>query len=384
MEGRKTLLTIETLNAFLKSCKQRVGEYGTKRPNLKFVMGNCTADMDSVVGSTLLAYQLSLQYQKSYIPVINTSREELPARIEINHLLETCKVSSEDLIFWPEVYPTIKEISDTSDEPFIVLFDHCILETEKEYLSPFVELIVDHHVTSEKTPQNCEKQIELIGSATTFVAERFLNMTDFQINEKLSTLMGSPILIDCINFPESLKGTRWKEKDLAIYNSLATQSDPKLDDEYFDILNAIKFDEEKNIALGLQQNLRKDYKKFLVNGKMIGYSAILAPIEKVIRAAEPEFEDTLKGYYETQDLSALLLLSNFWDSDKKQCREILVYSPEEALNETIFAALDKGGCEMKKKSLSNPSSNMLFSQQGNVKFSRKQVEPLVRKVFEEI
>ncbi len=83
---------------FLRDCKSML--INTEAP-VRLVLGNTSADMDSVVGSMGLAYYLSLKTGNLWTPVINCKRDQLRLKVEIQlHLVENCGINLDELIFW--------------------------------------------------------------------------------------------------------------------------------------------------------------------------------------------------------------------------------------------------------------------------------------------
>jgi hypothetical protein len=52
--------------------------------HLKICMGNVSVDMDSVVGSLILAYYYNLKFKEVYVPVVNCKRSFFPIKLDIN------------------------------------------------------------------------------------------------------------------------------------------------------------------------------------------------------------------------------------------------------------------------------------------------------------
>lgn len=85
---------------FLKECKSVF--VGTDAP-IRLVLGNTSADMDSVVGSLGLAYYLSLKTGNLWTPVINCTKDQLRLKVEIQlHVVENCGINPDELIFWDQ------------------------------------------------------------------------------------------------------------------------------------------------------------------------------------------------------------------------------------------------------------------------------------------
>jgi len=83
---------------FLQESKKLIS---SSEAPVRLVLGNMSADMDSVVGSLGLAYYLSLKTGNIWTPVINCRSDQLRLKVEIwSHVVESCGISPDELIFW--------------------------------------------------------------------------------------------------------------------------------------------------------------------------------------------------------------------------------------------------------------------------------------------
>ena len=135
-------------------------------------------------------------------------------KIDINMHLEEHKLSSV-LTFWDQFDPSL--LSE------VALIDHNKLDQSQEtLLAGKVTRIVDHHVDCSKYNETLqEKQVELIGSATTLVVERLLKEFPGSIDSDLAHFLQAPIVLDSYNFEPTLKESKWTDRDLEVYKKLA-------------------------------------------------------------------------------------------------------------------------------------------------------------------
>jgi inorganic pyrophosphatase/exopolyphosphatase len=98
----------------------------------------------------------------------------------------------------------------------VALIDHNKLDvTQEALLGSRVKRIVDHHIDNNLYTYSLqEKQIELIGSATTLAIERLLKEFPGSIDAELAHFLKAPILLDSYHFEPSLKDSKWTDKDL--------------------------------------------------------------------------------------------------------------------------------------------------------------------------
>ena len=70
------------------------------------------------------------------------------------------------------------------------------------------------------TEQLLEKEIELIGSASSLVAAKFIKDFPEVLDRDMAYFLAAPIALDTYFFDEGLKGTKWTDKDLQVYQHL--------------------------------------------------------------------------------------------------------------------------------------------------------------------
>ncbi|KAJ2385841.1 hypothetical protein H4S02_004138, partial [Coemansia sp. RSA 2611] len=144
-------------------------------PPLTLVLGNESADLDSMVSSLALAYDLSTKTPHPVVPIINTPRADLVLRPEcsllLSHTLEAAGASLSSLTFIDDV--------DLARHPMdIWLVDHNAPASRQAFLEPYVRGIVDHHVDEGKCLGAKERQIEVVASCATLVAQRLGPLVD--------------------------------------------------------------------------------------------------------------------------------------------------------------------------------------------------------------
>ena len=82
------------------------------------MLGNTSADCDSIVGSLGMAFYLSAKTKHTWTPVINCQRSEFKVKVESwQHLVQDCNIPEETLVFWDDL-PTSLTVEE------ICLFDH--------------------------------------------------------------------------------------------------------------------------------------------------------------------------------------------------------------------------------------------------------------------
>ena len=253
--------------------------------------------------------------------------------------------------------------------------------------------IVDHHVdTSPPYPRLQEKQVELIGSATTLVVEKLLAEYPTAIDADLAHFLQAPIVLDSYNFEPSLKETKWTERDLAVYKRLGElggQAKETGQAQFERLFNAIT-DVELNLKLGFPSLLIKDFKTYFLikEGALgVGVGTIHVPLQTMMDtfglAEMQKAMDTLLA--ERKTLAFYCILTNCRVEGTYR-KELLAYRP--ALHdddgfEAFVACLDAhaGFSLTNRRDLSTHESRTVAWEVGNIRYSRKDFEKVMTEFY---
>jgi exopolyphosphatase len=77
--------------------------FKSSHPPHRFVLGNSSADYDSIFGSLIYAYLLSVHFNQSYIPLIDCKRHEIPLRFDVSYIMKKYNINYMDLIYTEDV-----------------------------------------------------------------------------------------------------------------------------------------------------------------------------------------------------------------------------------------------------------------------------------------
>ena len=110
--------------------------------NVNLVIGNESADLDSIMCALIYSYSRSINVHDPLIPITNIPASDLPLRPELTALLKHADLAPSDLI----------TLDDLGEAPFpleatnIVLVDHNALQgTLGKLYSDSVRGVIDHH-----------------------------------------------------------------------------------------------------------------------------------------------------------------------------------------------------------------------------------------------
>ncbi|KAI1174647.1 exopolyphosphatase-like protein [Nemania sp. FL0916] len=302
-----------SLKTFLATARAALTAPASKRAApLTFVVGNESADLDSLCSALLLAYFHTYAPPPSgkkhsvagtlHIPICNLSRADLALRPEFAAVLRDAEVHGDDVL-------TLEDVPEEATDWDWLLVDHNAMTGDlgKRFAARVVGC-VDHHADEHVVPADAKlRVIEPCGSCASLVlehcgevwaalraennssaAEAEIDGTDAsasvsvrKIDAQLSRLALAPILIDTTNLRDSAKTTprdtaavAFAEAQISAYE----QHHPNDDDNdgdgegeggekgydrdaFFARIAALKEDISE---MSLRDVLRKDYKEWWI------------------------------------------------------------------------------------------------------------------------
>jgi len=388
-------------------------KYNTKNTTT-LVLGNETADLDSMVSALFFSYLASITSKdknRQYVPLINLNREDFKLKTdciyplvnyfnsqynkkEVNY--ETC---SEELVFRDDLTPSVLNSLNSLQ---IVLVDHnrlCYdfenLLSHKDYV---IESIIDHHVDENKYKPTNLKIINMVGSTVSLITQLYQqesekNQALFQnkMDTAMAKLFLAPILIDSVNLNrEYNRTTDIDENSAEFLKNIILKEEKDFDtNNYYKIL---KENKHKIADLSIYDLMRKDFKKYLnrsnADGEssdnfFYGISSISRwCIENLIennKDAKNEIITSMKQWMEKQNLKFLLLMASHLDGDIFKRELFFLFSDD--FNKTIEDNVIKGiensdiECSVVEKS---EEGRYYFFRQKNLKYSRKVLQPYLQ------
>lgn len=76
-------------NDFLKSLPSLLKNSNSKR----YVIGNSSADYDSIFGSLIYAFVMSYQMGVLYLPLIDCNKNDIPLRFDVNFIMNKYSIN---------------------------------------------------------------------------------------------------------------------------------------------------------------------------------------------------------------------------------------------------------------------------------------------------
>ncbi|KAI0478927.1 exopolyphosphatase [Xylariaceae sp. FL0804] len=274
----------KTLSAFLAAAKAALAAPPAKRPKpLIFVVGNESADLDSLCSALLLAYFRS---QAPYLPSI--PRADLELRPEFVAALAAASTTPDDVVTLDELPPPPpsqggEEKKNAAaaplppDDTAWLLVDHNQLTgaLAAAYAHRVVGC-VDHHADEGAVPRGAETRVlEQTGSCASLVVEQCRDTwdalpRDAAVDAGLARLALAPILMDTSNLTSASKTTPRDERAVA-YAEARLAADKFDRAAYFADLTRLKTDLG---GMSMQAVLRKDYKQWREGGIELGTASV--------------------------------------------------------------------------------------------------------------
>lgn len=318
---------ITSLSNFLSSSKkvyEKIQELKESPTNVHIILGNESADLDSIVSSITYAYflhQTCISPDAIHLPLINMTRNEIHLRNDVLYLLKMVGISLNELLFLEDV--NLNYLFH-KNQLQLHLVDHNVLCPTQQDLAPCVCTIIDHHLDENETYPFLDKKnksIAKVGSTATLIAEKFF--TDFtnSIPPDIALCLMGAILMDTSNLQSLEKTTN---RDVLAIQTLEKYLKGSLSQNFYNRLEAYKQDISN---LTPSQLLMKDFKTYLKDQFVYGISSLPKGICWGIEN-EAFLIPYLENLTQEKNLSLLILLMINKDSQDFQ-RKVIVFSQDE-------------------------------------------------------
>jgi exopolyphosphatase len=389
---------------------------------LVVVLGNESADLDSIVSAIVYAWFLFVSSFSSssscssssppplpvIVPLVQIPRGELALRSEVVWLFSThlqIDVSSvwflEELGFLSQLLSSSSSssspsLSSSSPSLNLVLVDHNRLS--KGMVSIFgegsVTEILDHHVDEklyQETVKEDRRRITVVGSCATLVGEKIIQHLstsaekadlqawtgEIQQAQDWKTMLLSAILIDTSNFaPETERAT---PTDVRVAKSLQGTEETDLLPLY-QSLRTYKYD---ITHLSTADLLRRDYKQWtMAGGVEVGISSVGMDMLQLANRGDLLAEISL--FFQAQKLQFFALMTNFLDDAQVFQRQLLLHGQDPLLSQAASYLTLHTDFELQSLPASAhfPDSITKAFLQKNIKASRKQIQPALDQFFQ--
>ncbi|KAF1986561.1 exopolyphosphatase-like protein [Aulographum hederae CBS 113979] len=418
-----------SLRTFLtqaKSTLQSSIEHGKK---VTFVIGNESADLDSLTSSILYAYIRSNSPPKRafspiYIPVLNIPYDDIKLRPEFLALLPYANLEPGHLITLNDLPRDLASKLPPENTKWI-LVDHNALQGRLgSTYSERIGGVIDHHDEENKVPRGTGEEPRVIdksGSCTSLVVEYCREAWD-QLGEESTP--GAPatrsgtagkdtpdvdaqvaqfalasILIDTTNLSYKLTDHDTTAAEYLESKIMASEQSTvvyKRDDYFAELTDA-----KGNIdGLTLYDILRKDYKEWETPTGKLGISSVVKNIDYFLQREKSDAGETksnallhtIGDYAEKKGLSIFSLMTTSTSAEGEFQRELFIWAFSKktlpVAKEFAESAHDELGLD------ESHTFNDILDREGpkdgwrkvwwqrKVEHSRKQVAPLLRKAMD--
>lgn len=405
-----------SIRAYLAAAKRHLQKTIKEKSHTSFVIGNESADLDSITCALVYSYILSekLEAKKSgkyIIPITNIPSSELRLRPELKALLKHADIKPEELI-------TLDDIGTEplpKDKTEWTLVDHNSLQGKLgELYHSRVTGAIDHHVDEGTVPKDGEPRVITKAGSCNSLMVNYIRDTWQKISDSAMTVgaahpqnnetliddfaytstwdaqaaklaLGS-ILIDTVNLKAEHKVTDHDKKAVRFLEAKINISKLGKDydrDTFFNEINEAK----KHLDdLTLEEILRKDYKQWTEGDLTLGISSSVKSIE-YLASKDEEFESALKKYAKSRSLQLFAIGPSFAENGKFQ-RQLLLMAFNEKAKEAAEKFVKLGKDELKledaKDSPLKDDKDVTFQHfwdQKNLDASRKRIAPLMREAM---
>jgi exopolyphosphatase len=418
---------------FLSQAKRQLQQAPKNDSPTSFVVGNESADLDSITSALVYSYIKSShpdarRTNTLTIPVTNIPARDRALRPELTTLLSHANLKPSDLITLDDL-PSLPP-SKTS----WTLVDHNALTGQ--LASTFsshatIAACIDHHeddkfVPATATPRIITKTGSCCSLITTHLHDPWVQLALFSSSigaangqqsylviddtaytstwdAQVALLALGAILIDTQNLTSKHKVTSHDKKAVKLLEAFINMSprlSPKYDREaFYKQLDAAKSD----IApLSLTDILRKDYKSWTENGVNLGIASVVQGLEFLRSKASSEASDstsnedkdkeasllrTCTSFAQERELGLFAIMTAFTNSQGEFERELLLLATEEGkASEAAEKFVEKSKGELKLVEIDGHAGDGSVAwlgvwRQENLEASRKQVGPALREAM---
>ncbi|OQO14031.1 hypothetical protein B0A48_00906 [Cryoendolithus antarcticus] len=408
-----------SVRTFLVHAKKRLNQLHSISGTTSFVVGNESADLDSISSSIVYAYIQSstVEARKSNsftIPVTNIAAADLSLRPELTALLRHTYIQPEELI-------TLDDISRVSPSPETTswtLVDHNALTgVLAQSFAPQVNAVIDHHDDENVVAKTAQPRIiTRSGSCSSLVVNHLrptwdtisssssnigaaLGQTSYHITDdfaftstwdaQVAYLALGAILIDTQNLTSEDKVTE-HDRQAVKYLEARINASPRLGKGYDrDRLFRELTEAKTNLDdLTVRDCLRKDYKEWTEGDLKLGISSVVKSVAW-LEKRDGGLAIAMMEWAKERDLAVLAVMTAFTDEEGEFARDLVVMAREEgnaADAANRFMERSSGELQLRESKVGVKSevdvSYWRQWTQGNVTASRKQVGPLLREAMQ--
>ncbi|OTB08148.1 hypothetical protein M426DRAFT_317251 [Hypoxylon sp. CI-4A] len=346
----------KSLQAFLATARAALSAPPSKRSTpLHFVVGNESADLDSLCSTLFLAYfRTHTPPHTLHIPLCHLPREDLALRPEFSAVLKYASVTPDNVLTLDELPG--RDALNPEDTRWLLVDHNVMTGALGQTYGDRVVGCVDHHDDEGKVPKDADPRvIHKCGSCMSLVVDQCREawealgtgdagtdtdreLETARISAQLAYLALAPILIDTANLGNKDKTTSHDERAVSVAEGRIAASagsdgapdESKYDrDAFFDKVSALKEDIE---FMSFRDVFRKDYKEWDEgpdgNKKIkLGTSSVPQNFAYLVRKAgsEEKLVGKLEAWCEEKGVDVMTVLTTAKEEGVFR-RELLVWA----------------------------------------------------------
>jgi len=408
-----------SIRTFLVSAKKHLQHAIHNNGSASFVIGNESADLDSIACALVYGYIQSSTLQASRtntltIPVTNIPASDLALRPELTALLSHADVKPSDLITLDDLGKLPLPLKQTR----WTLVDHNALLGElRHHYAQEVCGVIDHHDEEHKVPEDAQPRVvEKSGSCCSLVTNHCRD--DWDATSSASSSVGAAngqdqgivddaaytstwdaqvaklalgaVLIDTVNMTEDSKVTEHDKKAVR-YLEARINASTKIRKDYdrgsfYQEISAAKGDID---GLSLKDILRKDYKQWIEGDLTLGISCVVKPVA-YLQDKGADFMDTIMRFAEERGLQLFAVMTAYETESGDFARQLMLVATAEGKASAAAQGFARVATEelrlenAKLESGADSATHVPYVQlwnQKNLAASRKRVGPLLREAM---
>ncbi|ERM99239.1 hypothetical protein AMTR_s00092p00130570 [Amborella trichopoda] len=349
---------VNELNKYLKDGRARL-EAGVPGKYLHVVIEPLLSGVGPIISTIMYAFYLSTtkdDNQLCTMPVINMKREDLALCNELVWLLDSCRIDKSSLIFIDEIDLSYYDLYGSLK---LVLVNGHELPTSLENLK---ESVVE--IFNRKQDDSLYPWVETVTvvegvSCCSVVAEKFaLTAPEILAGRGFSRFLLAGILLDTENLTNAQCSSNDKYMATLLINGAGRFGCNGL----YMILTYKLFDTPE---IKVRDILCKDYKRWAgrTAGKSesgseldishIGMSSIGVSLGYLLSLEESALEEVIR-FRKSEDLRLLVIVTGYYDDQKKFKRELLLSSVTKELMMSLLEFLELNASRLPLKILDRP------------------------------
>lgn len=358
------------VDVFIKQCKSLFDQLGTQ---LRVVIGNQSADLDSIASAISYAFYLTnRQDNKSFnfVPVINSTKSVLASKNACTHMFQQLSIDLDDLIYLGD----LKERERIRD---VHLVDHNELDARESTILGGDETVlvcglIDHHIDKGRFKSASPRLIDTrVGSNASLVVAA-ISQANMPLDSSFAHMLLYPILNDTSNLTRI---THQIDIDAVEYLMRFANNDLDRAQLYAKI-DELKFSQDGSEPVG--ELLRQDYKAF--GDAKWGMSSLTFGLAEWLRAGNNLNE--IDEFVKTNGLCFYAILSFYRGEQNEYKRDMIVMGDETTLRKFVdvrVANLDQIGQVV----VYDKSASYVIFKVTDSSLSRKYWQPVLEKFLQD-